>query len=188
MISKDLLTNHAILTVMGRAKRIKLFIFLFSPLVSLYSASNFAASKEQLLDFRVIDVQYINNAVGNIDQLTHRFLGSSLKGTPQDLILLQRLLSEGRISRQSIALQQAAGIVLGQVLKNQKNLQWVRYKDKAGVSRALLIKETQEVIFPVSIISRRYKTGLDVDVQALYEKMLSFIEHARQTAESSDPM
>lgn len=139
-----------------------------------------------ILDFRNVDNRYIKNAVERIDDLTSRHYGTRLKGNAEhDIRLLQRLLSDDKIAPDQLLLLQSAGIALGEVLAKEQGVKWVRFQDQKGTSRALLIKETEDIIFPATMISRRYKVGLEIDVQRLYDKAVDFINHTRQIAAES---
>ncbi len=139
--------------------------------------------KPQIMEFRDADKRYVENAVTRISDMTARFYGSALKGEPEkDVRLIQRLLDDERITSNQLLLLQSAGIALGVALANDRRLRWIRYSDKQGTSRALLIKETGDIVFPATIISRRFKVGLDVNVRRLYDKTASFVDQSRQIA------
>jgi len=136
-----------------------------------------------ILEFRNADTRYVERAIQRISDLAGRHYGSSLKGRlDSDIRLIQRLLSDEKILPSQALLSQSAGIALGEILAKEQQLKWVRFQDKEGTSRALLIKETDDIIFPATIISRRYQVGLEIDVQQLYDKMVDFISHSRQIA------
>lgn len=132
------------------------------------------------LPFRVIDERFVARALDRINDLTRTHYGSSLRQEKQhDLALLQRLLDEEKISRSDIELAQAAGVALGAMLATELDLDWIRYEDEAGVSRALLVRHSDQIFFPVSMISRRYKVGITPNVQLLYSKVVAKVERAR---------
>lgn len=117
-----------------------------------------------------IDREYMQEQRETVDDLARRYLGERLRGDATDLDVIQRLLDRQRVSRDDTQTLQALGIVLGDLLAKQEALDWVVYVDRRGRSRALQIPGTREVIFPVTMISRRYETGLEVDVEALYRR------------------
>ena len=60
------------------------------------------------------------------------------------------------------------------------DLEWVIYADKHGRSRALRLGETDNFLFPITMISRRVEAGAKVDVEAVYKKARASIEPYRQ--------
>ena len=150
---------------------------------SIVAQSHLDPSQNQILEFRDADRRYVSNAIERINELTSRHYGSRLRGEPEpDARLIQRLLDEGKIQTDQLLLLQSAGIALGDTLANQQRLKWVRFRDKEGVSRALLDPQTDDIIFPATMISRRFKVGLQIDVQQLYDKTKNFISRSRQIA------
>jgi len=135
----------------------------------------------QILDFRETDQKFIDLGLSTINSLTQQHFGSSLNTEPtHDLALLQRLLDKNIIQSQDRANLQAMGIAFGEVLRGQKYMQWVRYHDQYGQSRALQLKHTDYVVFPITLISRRAVTGLSIDVAALYKKTFNQLELSQQ--------
>ena len=132
------------------------------------------------LEFRLIDQRYVERAISSIDALARDKYGSGLKqAAAHDLPLLQRLLDDEVIDREDQFLAQAAGTALGATLAAELDLDWIRYRDEIGVSRALLVPHSDQVIFPVSMISRRYRVGLTPDVHILYKNASELARKAR---------
>ena len=111
-------------------------------------------------------------------------IGHRLHTDKSDLPVMQRILRLRKIQRTDVASQQALGLVFGDILAKELDLDWVIYQDdeatckKKGLryesckSRALRYKDSNIVIFPVTMISRRYKAGIDVDVVSLHNKIV----------------
>lgn len=126
---------------------------------------------EQISDFTHIDKGHTERQRNSIDQLARRHLGSQLRGEKNnDLRILQRLLDRGIVSQHDTAQLQAMGVVLGDVLGKELGLDWVVYEDEDGRNRALRYKLRSEVLFPITMISRRAETGAKVDIQAIFDK------------------
>ena len=127
-----------------------------------------AVEETQILDFRPADRLYLSQGVERVNDLTERYFGSSLSGQPTiDLPLLQRLLDQKLVQPEQSEQLQAMGIVLGELLAQSDNLRWVRYLDKYGVSRALQHRDGS-IVFPITMIARRFEVGASTDVSALY--------------------
>jgi hypothetical protein len=116
--------------------------------------------------------------------LARRYIGSLITGTSlADLRIVQRLvdrhptfeqgrvLSHGRvvIEKDRLYEMQSLGVVVGDVMAHQFDLEWVIVDDKYGRGRALNVKGTTDLVFPVTIISKLYEAGLPVDVKAIFD-------------------
>ncbi|HEY9035312.1 MAG TPA: DUF3806 domain-containing protein [Pseudomonadales bacterium] len=99
-----------------------------------------------------------------------------------DLAVLQLLLDQRLVTASDSYLLQAMGVVLGDIYAREFQLSWVIYRDKAGKSRALQLGNSNEVLFPVTMISRRAETGMHVDVRAVYEQGAEVIRESRSSA------
>lgn len=99
-------------------------------------------------------------------------MGHRLHTDKSDLYVMQRMLRLRKIQRSDVATQQALGVVFGDILAKELDMDWVIYqKDENDYkSRALRYRNSNIHIFPVTMISRRYKAGIDVDLIALYDK------------------
>ena len=120
-----------------------------------------------------IDRQYMVDQHEVIDDLARRHFGRQLNGQPDnDIAILQRLLDDGIVGKQQVSELQAMGLVLGELLKAQKGLNWVVYYDKYGRSRSLQVPGIdREFIFPITQISRLAEVGIRVDVRKVYAKL-----------------
>lgn len=106
-----------------------------------------------------------------VDGLARRHLGSGFGTSPEaDLRLLQRLIDERVISREQTFEQQAMGVVLGDAMAKKLRLRWVAIDDDAGHSRALRFRQSDELFFPITMISKRARFGDPIDVQALFDE------------------
>ncbi len=122
-----------------------------------------------------IDISHSRNQRTDIKQ---RFLsmGYNLKNDESDIAVMQRMLDLRKIKRDDIASQQALGLVLGDIMAKHLNMHWMLVEDEVGRSRALRYKKTNIIVFPITMISRRYKTGLNVDIKTLYDKTITRTE------------
>ena len=68
------------------------------------------------------------------------------------------------------------GVALGEVLRKERYLKWVRYIDPEGASRALQLTHEDYYVFPITLISRRASVGAKVDVQVLFQRALNNID------------
>ncbi len=128
-----------------------------------------------------IDRQYMQRQRDTIEALARRHTGSGFNGSPaNDIPLLQRLLDQRRVRPDQTEELQGMGILLGDVLAEELDMHWVVYEDPLGRSRALRYRETENYLFPVTMISRRQSVGNDRPVQEIYDKAVSLIEPVRE--------
>ncbi len=139
------------------------------------------AAEYRLEPLSLIDQQYMQSQRERIDSLARARLAERLRGDrDSDLALLQTLVDRRLIDREDTLTLQALGVVLGDLLRAEHNLNWVIYIDREGRTRALEIPGTRDFLFPVTMISRRYEVGGEVDVRAIYERASGIVAEVRR--------
>ncbi len=119
-----------------------------------------------------IDRHFMANQRAEVEGLANR-LGRRLTGTPdRDLDTLQTILDRNLVSSEDVLTLQAMGIVLGDLLGQKLDMDWVVYRDRAGRSRALRYRSTDVYLFPVTMISRRREAGNTKPVVIIYEQAI----------------
>lgn len=108
-----------------------------------------------------------------VQTLAQRHLGVTLGArTDTDLDAIQRLLDRELVARDDEYGQQALGVALGDSLaRDHRTLAWAVVDDQYGHSRALRYRDTANLFFPVTMISKRVQAGERVDVRALYDQV-----------------
>ncbi len=120
-----------------------------------------------------IDRQFMSDQRARVEQAANR-IGRQLSGdATRDIDTLQRLLDRKLVSADDKLTLQAMGIVLGDLIAGSLELDWVVYRDRAGRSRALHLHDSEVFLFPVTMISRRFEAGAQVNIQTLYEKTVT---------------
>ena len=102
-----------------------------------------------------------------------------LKGDKTELRLLQKILDKGLIDKEDTFDLQALGVVLGNIIAKNLYLEWVSFEDQYGKSRALRYQQSEDVLFPITMISRRYQNDLDCDIQQLYDQAEDWVNKKR---------
>jgi Domain of unknown function (DUF3806) len=141
-----------------------------------------AAAQEvpEITELSYVDNQYMQEQRDALDTLARNSLGRQFKGeTESDLKLLQALLDEKLVRPDQVRELQGMGILLGDLLANDLDMHWVIYEDRRGRSRALRYKNSQEYLFPVTMISRRQTVGNDKPVAEIYDKAYAIIDPLR---------
>lgn len=64
---------------------------------------------------------------------------------------------------------QSLGIAFGDALVQQLGLEWVAVEDEYGRDPALRLPGTTDIVFPLTMISKRVERGEDVDVRELFD-------------------
>jgi hypothetical protein len=112
-----------------------------------------------------------------VKDLMARRLGIlKLSQTESDLKILQSLIDRNVISQSDIRSWQALGVVFGDILVKQHQLQWVSYEDEYGANKALQWKDTENYVFPVTLFSKRVQFKEDIVMTELYEELSQIIE------------
>ena len=130
-----------------------------------------------LSELSTLDQQYMRSQRNLIEDLARRQLGAAFSGDPsRDISTLQRLLDERIVEPHQRQELQAMGIILGDLLAVRLEMKWVIYEDNLGRSRALQLNDSDNFLFPVTMISRRREVGNNTPVQAIFDKAVATIE------------
>jgi len=102
-----------------------------------------------------------------------------LKGDTSELYLLQKILDKQLVSKEDSFGLQAMGVVLGDIMAKNLYLNWVSTQDQYGKSRALQYQDTDHLLYPVTMISRRYQNDLPCDINQLYQEAKDWVSQRR---------
>lgn len=154
---------------------------MFALFIGLLLAQGSAA---QLLDKRItalnpLDRQYMDLQRQSLNDLTLRYYGGRCCRSQSELDYLQRLLDDGHVRPEQTRELQAMGVALGDLLATELEMHWVVYEDIQGRSRALRLGETDNYLFPVTMIARRHEGGDKTPVQDIYRQAYEAIETVR---------
>ena len=115
------------------------------------------------------DERLLSQQRSAIDELVRRHVGSPLTGgTTDDLRVLQEMLDKRVLKPDQTYELQALGVVLGDVMVAQLGFSWAVVEDELGRSRALRLGERDELVYPVTMISKRVKVHVRFTVEELY--------------------
>jgi hypothetical protein len=138
----------------------------------------------QLLEKRVtplapLDRQYMETQRQRVTDMTLRYYGGRCCRRSAELDYLQRLLDDGHVTPDQTSELQAMGVLLGDLLAAELDMHWVVYEDAKGRSRALQLGETDNYLFPVTMISRRREAGDQTPIVEIHQRALESIEAVR---------
>jgi hypothetical protein len=129
------------------------------------------------------DERLLSRQRSAVDELARRRVGSSLTGgETDDLRILQVLLDQRVLQPDQIYELQALGVVLGDVMVAQLGFSWVVVEDELGRSRALRLRESDELVYPVTMISKRVEADVQFTVDELYAKAQKIAAGRRATS------
>lgn len=146
-------------------------------LLSLSVVSFAAIEKPPVIEkLTVLSNQLMTSQRALVDDLVRLNFGSGFNGNKDhDIALLQRALDKRLITSTQTKELQAMGIILGDLLAEDLGMHWVIYEDRRGRSKALRYKETEDYLFPVTMISRRHEAGNREPVADIYQKAYDII-------------
>lgn len=143
----------------------------FMALLALLATPIAAQDENQISELGYLDKQYMQQQRDALNDLASRNFGNGFNGTTEhDIELLQRILDQKLIRPDQTQELQAMGIILGDLLATDLDLHWVIFEDKMGRSRALRYRQTDEYLFPVTMISRRREANNLTSVKSIYQK------------------
>jgi len=117
------------------------------------------------------DLQYLAHQRATLDDLATRNFGHPFNGDKDnDLTLLQNLLDRRLVRPDQTRELQAMGVIMGDLLAADLGLHWVIYEDRVGRSRALRHKQSDDYLFPMTMISRRQEADNHTPVAEIYQK------------------
>jgi hypothetical protein len=117
------------------------------------------------------DERLLSQQRSAVDALARRHVGSPLTGgTTDDLRVLQKLLDQRVLQPDQTYELQALGVVLGDVMVAQLDFSWAVVEDELGRSRALRLGDSDEIVYPVTMISKRVEADIRFTVDELYAK------------------
>lgn len=153
------------------------FFHLTLMLWACWSATISQAQQEaQVSELTIVDREYIAQQRTMLQDLAARYLGRQFQGQREpDLELLQTLLDKRLIRADQTRELQAMGVIMGDLLATELDMHWVIYEDRVGRSRALRYKESNEFLFPMTMISRRREADNQTRVVDIYQKAYDII-------------
>ena len=118
--------------------------------------------------------------------------GSSFDGSLDDLDLIQQALDSGEIAATDTVDLQALGVPFGQLFINYNpGFNWWMVEDSLGRAPCIRYRETDLLLYPLTLISKRIEDGESVDVRQLFINLSQQLEEITskldlQTSPSDD--
>ncbi len=146
----------------------------------LAATASIADNTVRIGDLSQLDRQYMTQQRDLLNDMAALELGRSFTGDKDnDLQLLQLMLDRRLVRPDQTRELQAMGVIMGDLLAADLDMHWVIYEDAHGRSRALRYKESDEYLFPVTMISRRQEADNNTPVALIYQKAYDIIAPLR---------
>lgn len=118
-----------------------------------------------------IDVQRLERMRAAAAQQMRRHVGSPPAGDAEDTRRVHALLAAvdpATLDQQTLA---GIGIVLGESLRTEYSLEWVRVHDRFGLTFALKSPQEACLLFPLAWLPKRVEAGVPLDIERLISRM-----------------
>ena len=124
-----------------------------------------------------VDLTYMEQQRNDLRAIAATNLGRQFSGQRErDIALLQNMLEQGLVGPDQVSEMQAMGIMMGDLLAAEFDMNWVVYTDQAGRSRALRYQDSDFFLYPVTMISRRRTAGDMTAVSDIYERAARLVK------------
>ena len=138
-----------------------------------------SAEPPKISNLTPLDQRHIQKQKSVVEEIAKSLGQSFRRNVDHDIALLQRLLDTKNIAHNMTKELQAMGFVLGDLLAAELDMHWVIYEDSLGRSRALRYKDSDNFLFPVTMISRRREVHNLTSVREIYDKAFNIINLLR---------
>lgn len=146
----------------------------------LFAGASLAQQPARIGELSNLDIQFMQQQRQIIQDIATINLGRQFTGnTEQDIDLLQTLLDRQLVRSDQVRELQAMGVILGDLLAADLDMHWVIYEDSEGRSRALRYEESDNYLFPITMIARRREVGNLTPVSDIYQKAYDIIDVGR---------
>ncbi|MGN0921304.1 MAG: DUF3806 domain-containing protein [Cellvibrio sp.] len=159
--------------MLKRCLYVSSLIFCASFAVTVHAQSSSPTAKQIPLvieQLEWVDKSRMEKELVDINQFAKSKIGRQFNGNLDDLDVIQQLIDRGFIKNDDQERQGQLGLVMGNVFLADfpLTLEWKVYRDHLGRSRALCAKNTEECIFPITLLIRRMQVGTKPNVKKIY--------------------
>lgn len=113
-------------------------------------------------------------------QISSDIISEKMDGSLDDLKRLQQIINSNQIPVSNTQELQSLGIVFGKVFVNETpNFNWWVVKDEYGKDACIRYKETNLLIFPQTMISKRVEDSEKIDVFELFYSLKDDLERIK---------
>ncbi len=127
-----------------------------------------SADLSQLAKQRAVVERYLSSASREKYQTAAGKLG-----------LLRALLEANKFKREQTYELQCMGVVFGDVFVQELGMEWIIVEDEHGRDPALRVPNTNIIIYPLTMISKRVEKGEAIDVFELFNGLADQIDELK---------
>lgn len=140
-------------------------------------SQNEEASRGEIRELNWMNHNFLDKQRRLADSEIRKAAGRQLHKDRGDLRALQKAIDSGAFKEADKQTLQALGVALGDVFANaHPKLNWRVYEDKLGASHAVCLEDSEECLFPMTMISRRIEGGVTPDVNRIFNTNLEAIK------------
>ena len=133
--------------------------------------------EQKILEPSAEDLERINEQLAIAEEIVKaNYPEVTLEYNQADLMWLQRILDDGILQATQTYELQSLGLAFGQIIANQTQFRWVTVEDEYGCDPALKYADTEIMLFPLTMISKRVEQGKKVDLVDMFEWVQEQIE------------
>ncbi len=154
--------------------RILAFVVFFTVVAPKLAAQ--PDNEVRITNLERVDEIYLDHKRELISDLSFKRLDKILYGDKRDLSVLQQLLNQQIVAAANAEELLAMGVALGDVYVKEHQMTWQVYEDNRGKSRAVCLPRINQCLFPVTMISKRVKRNVKVDINSVYNNGFNLIK------------
>ena len=133
--------------------------------------------KQQFLSLEKEDLVHLEKQRKFVYELTKKLdIQAMYSQSTKDLTILQKIIDSKVLSPSETWELQSLGVVFGDIFAEEHGLRWVIFVDEYGRDPALRYMDTSNLVFPITMISKRVEDGKEVDLMAIYDAVSDYIK------------
>lgn len=143
---------------------------------ALFSSLTWADETIKISPLERVDEIYLEHKRESVTDLSFKRLSKIIYGDKRDLTTMQLLLDQEIVNAANEQELFAMGVLLGDIYVKEFQLEWRVYLDQIGKSRAVCIPKSSNCLFPITMVSKRLKRDVKVDIKKLYARGVDLID------------
>ena len=127
------------------------------------------------------DIDRIAHQLIHASDLVENFTQKPLSGDISDLALIQATLDAKIVEPEATYSLQALGVAFGKVFVQENDFyDWWMVEDEYGRDPAIRYRETDLLVFPQTMISKRIEDGDAISINEMYDGLYKMLDEIRR--------